>query len=58
MNTSMGISVELKDEINETTMSKTMKMLYCMICLTYDCGKHKMDDVCHEKDYRYISPKN
>ena len=24
---------------------KTMKMLFCSICLTYDCGQHSLDDL-------------
>lgn len=26
-------------------MPKTMKMLFCSICLTYDCGQHSFDDL-------------
>lgn len=31
-------SIEANEEINEITMPKTMKQLFCWICMTYDCG--------------------
>jgi hypothetical protein len=37
-------SVELHDEINDINMPKTMKMLFCCICMTYDCNQHTLDD--------------
>ena len=41
----MPLSMEAYDQINEITMPKTMKMLFCSICLTYDCGQHILDDL-------------
>ena len=43
-NLSLKISIESSDEINMINMSKTMKQLYCSICMVYDCGKHALSD--------------
>lgn len=37
-------SIEAYEEINEITMPKTMKQLFCWICMTYDCGQHTVED--------------
>lgn len=42
LNKSWKISLQLQDKITQANISKTMKMLYCSICLLYDCGKHKL----------------
>lgn len=39
----MVLSMETNEQINEVTMPKTMKMLFCSICLIYDCGQHSLD---------------
>jgi hypothetical protein len=43
--TVLCLSVDSSDQVNEVTMPKTMKMLFCNICLLYDCGHHALDDV-------------
>jgi hypothetical protein len=48
INKTWKISLEFNDCINEVNISKTMKMLYCSVCLIYDCGKHKLDDMSHK----------
>lgn len=51
VNKAWKISVEINDKINEANISKTMKMLYCSICLIYDCGKHKLEEISHKVHY-------
>jgi len=40
-------------------MPKTLKMLFCPVCLIYDCRKHSLDEnVFEERNYQYLSPEN
>ena len=52
------LSVSVQEEINEVSMPKTMKNLFCGICLTYDCGRHSLDATLAEKQYQYVAPGN
>ena len=54
----LALSLDANEEVNEATMPKTMKTLYCAVCLIYDCGQHALDDIAKEKSYQYVSPKN
>jgi hypothetical protein len=38
-------------------MAKTMKQLFCNVCLLYDCGQHSVDIKIAEKGYQYITDK-
>lgn len=46
------------EQINEITMPKTMKNLFCSVCLIYDCGQHSLDQNTKDKQYQYVAPNN
>ena len=37
-------------------MAKTMKQLFCSICLLYDCAPHSWDSSLKEREFHYIAP--
>lgn len=39
-------------------MAKTMKQLYCSVCMIYDCGKHVLSEECINKMFNYYSLDN
>lgn len=43
INKSLNVTIDLHDEINDVTVAKTMKNLFCGVCLIYDCGLHMID---------------
>ena len=47
----LPLSVEASEQINEVTLPKTMKMLFCSVCLTYDCRQHSLDEVIKEVNF-------
>jgi hypothetical protein len=51
-------SVALNEQINEVTISKTLKMLFCPICDIYDCGIHTDDLNTAGHSYNYVHPNN
>ena len=34
-------------------MSKTFKLLFCQICLIYDCNKHNISETAVQHNYQY-----
>ena len=48
----------MNDEINEVSIPKTSKTLYCSLCFVYDCGKHKIQFLAEQKNYQYVHPQN
>ena len=34
-------------------MSKTFKLLFCQLCLTYDCNKHNISETAVQHQYQY-----
>lgn len=37
-------SIENWEAVDEASLAKTMKELFCSLCLTYDCGYHAIDE--------------
>lgn len=58
MLTQVAVSIEAGEELNHVTLPKTMKTLFCTICLLYDCGQHGQDEQLPDKQFQYLSPTN
>jgi hypothetical protein len=50
--------VDWQDEISEVSMPKTMKQLFCWICLIYDCQLHSLEETAKERSFHFAAPKN
>jgi hypothetical protein len=44
----LRVSVDSKEKINETTITRTSKELFCVVCMTYDCEDHKLEEIAYE----------
>ena len=51
-------SVGPTDQINEITMGRTLKMLFCPICDIYDCGIHDDDITNPLQMHHFVNPNN
>ncbi len=45
--------MEANEQISEITLPKTAKLLFCAICLLYDCNQHNMDEKAGEVTYLF-----
>jgi hypothetical protein len=53
-----SFSIGAGEDIDEVSMAKTLKMLFCSVCNIYDCGRHEDDPINFNFEHHYAAPKN
>jgi hypothetical protein len=54
LNPHFSISLDRGDKITLENLSKTMKNLFCSICMVYDCQRHLVPTSAIENNFQYI----
>jgi len=50
----MAVSLEKGEEVTLENLSKTMKNLFCPICLVYDCMRHLIPANVIDNNFQYV----
>lgn len=56
INPHLSVSLDLGDPINLQNLSKTMKQLFCPLCLVYDCQAHLLSASAVHHHFQYVPP--
>lgn len=56
INPHISISLDQGEPINLQNLSKTMKQLFCPICLVYDCQTHLLSASSVQQHFQYVRP--